>query len=93
MRRRLPKEEANSIRVSGLDLTDRHLQIRLLVRLDMHKVKKIFEEGEMYQIGKHKFRSVLRFDSTTAYLIFERTFDNNVLRTVGITRSKRGRWD
>lgn len=46
MKRKLTKEEASRIHNDGLDLSDRHLQIRVLEQLDLHKVKKVFEEGE-----------------------------------------------
>ena len=62
MKRRLSEEEARRIRKSGLDLSDKHLQLRVLTRIDLHKVK-------------------------------ARRFDINVLKTVGVTRSKRKRWD
>ena len=93
MRRKLSSREADRIRRDGLDLTDRHLQLRVLARLDLHKVRKIFLEGEMYQVGSHKYRSALQLGEATAFVVFERVFDNNVLKTVGVTRSKRSRWD
>lgn len=93
MKRKLPQREADGIRRAGLDLTDRHLQLRVLARLDLRKVKKVFEEGDVYQIGKRKYRAVLQLGGKTAFVIFERRFDSNVLKTVGITRSRRGRWD
>ena len=93
MRRKLSTREADRIRRDGLDLTDRHLQLRVFARLDLDKVRKIFQEGEMYKVGKYKYRSVLKFGETTTFVIFERIFDNNVLKTVGVTRTKRSRWD
>lgn len=93
MKRRLSEEESNRIRKNGLDLSDKHLQMRMLARLDFHKIKKIFEEGKIYQVGNYKYRAVFRFGNITAFIIFERIFRNNVLKTVGVTRSRRDRWD
>ena len=93
MRHRLSEEESNKIRKNCLDLSEKHLQMRMLARLDLHKIKRIFEEGEIYQVGKYKYRAVFKFGDITAFIIFERVSQNNVLKTVGVTRSKRGRWD
>lgn len=93
MEHRLSEPEANKIRKNGLDLSEKHFQMRMLARLDLHKIKKIFEEGEIYQVGKYKYRAIFRFGNITAFIIFERIFRNNVLKTVGVTRSKRDRWD
>ncbi|MBI4168158.1 MAG: hypothetical protein HY515_04325 [Candidatus Aenigmarchaeota archaeon] len=93
MKRELSEEESNRIRRNGLDLSEKHLQMRMLARLDLYKIKKIFEEGKIYQVGNYKYRAVLRFGDVTAFMIFERILQNNVLKTVGVTRSKGDRWD
>ncbi len=89
--KRLSSHEADEIRKGGLDLSDKHLQLRVFQRIDLTKVKTIFEEGEMYQEGKTKFRAVCRFGDITGFVIFERRHGTNVLKTVGITHGKR-RW-
>lgn len=93
MKHKLSEEELYNIRKDSLDLSERHLQMRMLARLDLHKVKKIFGEGEIYQVGKYKYRAVLKFGDITAFIIFERVLESNVLKTVGVTRSRRERWD
>ena len=89
--RLLDKREADEIRKDGLDLSDKHLQLRVLQRIDLRKVKVIFEEGDIYREGKTKFRAVCKFGSITGFVIFERRHGTNVLKTVGITHGKR-RW-
>ena len=62
--------------------------MREITRVNFYQIKRVMEEGEIYQEGKNKYRASVQIREKIIFVLFASYEDYNVVITTGITTKK-----